>query len=129
MTFLIFSIIFCIFDFVKGLVGLAALLINQAGIEDGQSSNQSDPWMGTCPDSPLSRPCFLLATILFVCFLTNYSRRKTTLAGWGILAGTVAVFLVERIPAFRRDIFSKLPLIGDRYAAYRVHEEEESVEK
>lgn len=62
-------------------------------------------------------------------FLTNYSHRRTTLAGWGILAGTVAVFLVERIPAFRRDIFCKLPLIGDRYAAYRVHEEEESVEK
>lgn len=46
------------------------------------------------------------------------------MVGWGVFAGAVAFFLVERIPAFRRDIFSKLPVIGDRYAAYRVHEEE-----
>ncbi len=45
--------------------------------------------------------------------------------GWGLFAGTAVVFLGERIPAVRRDVFSKLPLIGDRYASYRVHEEEE----
>lgn len=45
--------------------------------------------------------------------------------GWGLVAGTAVVFLVERIPAFRRDIFCKLPIIGHRYDAYRVHEENE----
>lgn len=44
--------------------------------------------------------------------------------GWGVVAGVAAVFLVERIPAFRRDVFCKIPLIGDRWAEYRVHEEE-----
>jgi len=42
-----------------------------------------------------------------------------------VFASAVAVLLVERIPAFRRDIFSKLPIIGDRYAEYRVPEEED----
>lgn len=37
--------------------------------------------------------------------------------GWGLMLGTAAIFLVERIPNFRRDIFSRLPL--ERYAEYR----------
>ena len=38
------------------------------------------------------------------------------LVGWGLMVGTAAIFFVERIPNFRRDFFSKLPL--DRYAEY-----------
>lgn len=45
------------------------------------------------------------------------------LVGWGLLAGAAAIFFVERIPNFRRDFFSKLPL--DRYAEYRVVSESE----
>lgn len=43
--------------------------------------------------------------------------------GWGLMLGTAAVFLVERIPNFRKDFFSLLPL--ERYAEYRKVENEE----
>ena len=36
------------------------------------------------------------------------------------MAGAAALFLVERIPNFRRDFFSVLPL--ERYSEYRVSE-------
>lgn len=49
--------------------------------------------------------------------------------GWGLLAGTLAIFFVERIPNFRRDFFSKLPIIGDRYAEYRVVESSKDKEE
>lgn len=39
--------------------------------------------------------------------------------GWGLMAGAAAVFLVERIPNFRRDLFCKLPVIGEHWAEYR----------
>lgn len=45
--------------------------------------------------------------------------------GWGVAGGIVAVFLVERLPMFRRDIFSRIPLLGERYAEYRSSEEDE----
>ena len=43
--------------------------------------------------------------------------------GWGLMAGCAAIFLVERIPNFRKDFFSLLPL--ERYAEYRVKPEED----
>lgn len=44
--------------------------------------------------------------------------------GWGLMAGFAAVFLVERIPNFRKDFFAYLPL--ERYAEYRTKQEDES---
>lgn len=53
--------------------------------------------------------------------LTSFS---SLALGWGLMAGAAAVFLVERIPNFRKDFFSLLPL--ERYAEYRVKPEEGS---
>lgn len=47
--------------------------------------------------------------------------------GWGLMAGAAALFLVERIPNFRRDFFSLLPL--ERYSEYRVIEAEQQDEQ
>jgi len=55
--------------------------------------------------------------------------RRTTLLGWDLFAAAAALLIVERIPAFRRDFFCRLPIIGDRYAAYRVNEEDEGGEE
>lgn len=44
--------------------------------------------------------------------------------GWGLLAGAVALFVTERLPMFRRDVYSRVPLLGKRYAAYKQHAEE-----
>lgn len=52
--------------------------------------------------------------------------------GWGIVAGLAAFFLVERLPMFRRDVFSRIPFLGERYSSYlkqdddKAREEEES---
>ena len=48
--------------------------------------------------------------------------------GWGVLAGVVALFITERLPMFRRDVYSRVPLLGKRYAAYRQQAEEEEEE-
>ena len=42
--------------------------------------------------------------------------------GWGLMAGAAVIFLVERIPNFRQDLFSYLPL--ESYAEYRDKSEE-----
>lgn len=56
--------------------------------------------------------------------LTQRFRALAPMAvGWGLMAGTAAIFLVERIPNFRRDIFCKIPIIGDHWAEYRSTEE------
>ena len=52
--------------------------------------------------------------------------RFPTLTGWGITAGLTAIFVVERVPYFRKNIFSKVPyLFGERYSAYRQADEDE----
>lgn len=59
--------------------------------------------------------------------LTQRARAYAPIAfGWCLMAGAAAVFLVERIPNFRRDIFCKLPLIGDHWAEYRSTEDDSS---
>jgi hypothetical protein len=45
--------------------------------------------------------------------------------GWTLAAGIAASFFVERIPYFRTNVFCKIPILGDRYAAYRVEESSE----
>ena len=47
--------------------------------------------------------------------------------GWGLMTGAAAIFLVERIPNFRKDFFSLLPL--ERYAEYRIKPEEGEVKE
>lgn len=56
----------------------------------------------------------------------NLLTRSGAVVGWGIAAGFAALFLTERLPMFRRDIYSRIPLLGDRYADYRVEDEEAS---
>lgn len=51
----------------------------------------------------------------------NFKSFSSIAIGWGLMAGTAAVFLIERIPNFRQDFFSLLPL--ERYAEYRVKPE------
>ncbi len=52
------------------------------------------------------------------------ARALTPMAvGWGMMAGAAALFLVERIPNFRRDFFCKIPVIGEHWAEYRSTEE------
>lgn len=41
------------------------------------------------------------------------------------MGGVAALFLTERLPMFRRDIFSQIPLLGNQWAAYRVKSDEE----
>lgn len=53
----------------------------------------------------------------------NLKSFSSIAVGWGLMAGAAAVFLVERIPNFRKDVFSYLPL--ERYAEYRVKDEAE----
>ena len=38
--------------------------------------------------------------------------------GWGLMVAAAGLLFVERIPNFRRDFFSILPL--ERYAEYRI---------
>jgi hypothetical protein len=66
------------------------------------------------------RPASLADTISNT--LRNYQEMAV---GWALMAGAAAFFLVERIPNFRRDLFCKLPVIGERWAEYRAHEEEQ----
>jgi hypothetical protein len=40
--------------------------------------------------------------------------------GWGMATAMGVIFLGERIGPLRRDIYSRLPLIGHRYDAWRV---------
>lgn len=63
---------------------------------------------------------------LLEALLTGPARRYAPMAvGWGLMAGTAAVFLAERIPNFRRDLFCRLPLLGARWAEYRVPADDE----
>jgi len=41
---------------------------------------------------------------------------------WGLTAFIGGLFFIERLPMIRRDIFSRLPVIGSYWAAYRVEE-------
>ena len=59
-------------------------------------------------------------------FIQNLKSVSNIALGWGLMAGAAAIFFVERIPSFRRDFFSILPL--ERYAEYRVAPESESEE-
>lgn len=34
------------------------------------------------------------------------------LAAWGFAAGAALVFFAERLPRLRKDVYSKLPIIG-----------------
>jgi hypothetical protein len=54
----------------------------------------------------------------------NLKSFSSVAVGWGLMAGAAAIFLVERIPNFRQDFFSYLPL--ERYAEYRVKNEEDN---
>lgn len=56
-------------------------------------------------------------------FLQKSKSFASIALGWGLMAGCAAVFFVERIPNFRKDFFSLLPL--ERYAEYRVKTEGE----
>lgn len=40
--------------------------------------------------------------------------------GWGVAATVGVIFLGERIGPLRRDVYSKLPIIGHRYDDWRV---------
>lgn len=40
-------------------------------------------------------------------------------ATWGFALGVGALFMAENIPRIKKDLFSRLPLIGDRWAEYR----------
>lgn len=53
----------------------------------------------------------------------NLKSFSSIAVGWGLMAGVAAIFLVERIPNFRKDVFSLLPI--ERYAEYRVKNEKE----
>lgn len=46
-------------------------------------------------------------------------RRSGVATSWALVAGVAALFLTERLPMFRRDFFSQLPLLGHRWASYR----------
>jgi len=41
--------------------------------------------------------------------------RVPTLTTWGVVAGVGTLFFLEPVPLVRRDILSKLPVIGKRY--------------
>jgi len=41
--------------------------------------------------------------------------RVPTLTTWGVVAGVGTLFFLEPVPLIRRDILSKLPVIGKRY--------------
>ena len=47
------------------------------------------------------------------------------LSTWGLAAGVAVLFFGERIPRLRQDIFSRLPVIGDRWENYRKQEDAE----
>ena len=53
----------------------------------------------------------------------NLKSFSSIAVGWGLMAGVAVIFLAERIPNFRQDVFSLLPL--ERYAEYRVKKEDE----
>ncbi len=48
---------------------------------------------------------------------------------WGVTAGLAALFITERLPMFRRDLYCKIPLLGARYADYRSADEDEAAEQ
>lgn len=41
------------------------------------------------------------------------------------MGGVAALFLTERLPMFRRDFFSQIPLLGNIWASYRLKSDEE----
>ena len=45
-----------------------------------------------------------------------HCNRAPTLAIWGAVAGVGALFFLDSVPPVKRDILSKIPLIGDRWA-------------
>ncbi|KAF2154741.1 hypothetical protein K461DRAFT_266117 [Myriangium duriaei CBS 260.36] len=47
--------------------------------------------------------------------LTRASQFGTMAAGFGIAAGIFAVFFFGEVPKVRKDILSKLPVIGDNF--------------
>ena len=75
----------------------------------------------------MSRILFILSRTLLP-FKLNYAHyflfRVPILSAWGVTAGVAVLFFGERIPRLRQDIFSRLPVIGDRWASYRKVEEE-----
>lgn len=56
---------------------------------------------------------------MFIQFLIKYYSAGYGFR-WAILGIVGAIFLGERLPQLRRDVFSKLPLIGDHWSSYRV---------
>lgn len=55
--------------------------------------------------------------------LILFDFRSKIAIGWGIAGGLAVLFLTERLPMFRRDLFSKVPLIGTKYSSYREDKE------
>ncbi|KAG0251101.1 hypothetical protein DFQ27_009009 [Actinomortierella ambigua] len=53
----------------------------------------------------------------------NVRRWSAAAARFGVASGAAVLFIVECIPRGKTDVFSKLPVVGDYWAAYRKEDE------